>query len=231
VVADELEQCRKFCYAGVTREVMLALYSQWGGVVRWTLDKALDVGNNECFENAIAKCDLTVAMAVCGVQNAISVDMMVHSLLHLRVSDDYERAVVKFASRKVTQLVLQKLKDKMEATTKRFLIESRDEAAQAGLRGQIFEAYCHRVFPLGGTYPYRDIAGNEVSEMKLPQTDVSNISVIADVSKLRKGQYGLPDKPNFPVADSVALPDAYQMTVSVRHGESKTSKPIVGSRC
>jgi len=154
-----------------------------------------------------------------------------HTLLVFKVSPDYERAVLDFASEDVCGRLMDKYSLKREEDAVSFVVGSAGKSDVAVLRGKIFERLVHRMLPRGGKFQVRqllppkgkkaNIAKPTMLELhRLQVSTLKNVSEISDRLKRRANDdlYLRPEAENFPAFDALRPPaEGYQVTINPAH--------------
>jgi hypothetical protein len=98
-----------------------------------------------------------------------------------------------------------------------FLVDTRNQSIYASLRGQVFEAYAHRILEKQQSIEVRFLDGDGTKTEKLILGS-RNLLVFEDLKQVGENVYGVPKIKNFAAVDSLAAPDlAFSMTVSLDH--------------
>ena len=193
-----------------------------GWVIRWTIGSG-SVDWYNVFQESVGVIDFSNALSVSGNRTGLDPHgfQLSHRIMHLEVDEDFRGWRFKFASQRACEMVMRACAEDVDARCKRFIATCKDSIF-AALRGQVFEAYAHRVLAackeLKGV---RDLVTHELFQISLGDRERVNFDCLAQMKN--KEEYGVPNAANFPVLDFVAPPStAFQMTVSNSH-------PCVGS--
>ena len=84
-----------------------------------------------------------------------------HRLLHVRVSKDYRKTTMDFASEHVGRLCGDAFARQSASRLGNFLDLSAQRSELGGIRGILFERYWHRLLLLGGKFEMRDLEEGE----------------------------------------------------------------------
>lgn len=84
-------------------------------------------------------------------------------ILHLIPDADLNRSHYVFASEYVEERVISKLIASRRVDLEIFLISSAGISDFVVIRGRLFEAFVHRILPLGGTFDIRDLTTGELA--------------------------------------------------------------------
>jgi len=228
---EELLLLHEHCFdETVTEEQLDERYGYYGGVPRECF-KRFDVG-----ENIIQGCDAEEVMKMIGSTTvADQSSWIAHRLIHIVPSDDYKRVTIKFGSQKICDAFVSQYYDTCESRFISF-INTKTDAVYANLRGQLFEAYAHRLIASGGIFNVRELTSgkNQKSKIvKFPKADTeyfsdmsscvscsSSSSSSSSVSGSNHGndpKYFIPISKSFAVIDSFSDAGLFQMTVSSDH--------------
>jgi hypothetical protein len=213
---EELELCRAECFPAIPAAALVERFTQWGGVARWTIGDTDDSAG--AMQEALGNMDFDRAVSAVGAKDGIDPKghSLTHRLIHAEVSAEFMSWTFKFASPFVLEAVLQKCATDAEEKCRSFLATMTD-SVYAALRGQVFEAYAHRLLSTTDKLVgVRDLATNALSDVTLgPRSRADFVAV----EKVTDKQYGVPRSHTFAVLDAVAPPDVgFQMTVSRDHG-------------
>jgi hypothetical protein len=231
---DELELCRQNCFQSqsneplapgnaddilycVSTEQLEQRFNLWGGVIRWTIGSQSRESESE-FEKALTGMDLKAAKIAVGSFNQLNFKSseLTHCLIHAD-TQDMETFQCKFCSQEACERTIQKLSMETEKHCIEFLVETRHQSIYASLRGQVFEAYAHRILEKQASIEVRflDGDGNMTENIDLGSR---NLLVFEDLKQVGEKVYGVPKIKNFAAVDSLAAPDlAFSMTVSLNH--------------
>lgn len=230
---DELELCRQKCFQSqslialadqeaddvlycVSAIQLECRYNLWGGVIRWTIGSQSRESESE-FEKALTGMDLKAAKMAVGSFSQLDFKGadLTHRLIHAD-TQDMETFQCKFCSQEACEKTIQRLIMDTEKQCMQFLVDTRNQSIYASLRGQVFEAYAHRILEKKESIEVRFLDGDQkTEEIKLGSR---NLLVFDDLKPLGENVYGVPKIKNFAAVDSLAAPDlAFSMTVSLDH--------------
>lgn len=216
---EEIEACRQLLYRDDplrTKEKVADAFSKWGGVPRFVLEKLNDPAAQRALESAVAATDLTKLTAAVGCIDAAG-DLS-HKLLHIVVEKPYVDYYISFGTPHIAELVFEKLVSEQEQALELFLRKATIPLL-ADVRGILFEVFAHRRLSHGGVFTFRELLDSgghgEERDITLSASRVHSIRTVSDISSCGDGEYCKPTISNFPVVDSVLLPDLlFQITVS-----------------
>ena len=86
--------------------------------------------------------------------------------LHMIPDDDLNRSHLAFASAYVEERVIHRLLSSARTALESFLVSSQYISELAVLRGRLFEAFVHRILPLGGTFDIRDLETGKLTRIQ-----------------------------------------------------------------
>jgi hypothetical protein len=235
---DELELCRQACFNIVQHQNQISQtpaaediggplyhvsaaeletkYNMWGGVIRWTIGSLCDATEEEFFK-ALAGVNLDAVIRAVGSWNQM--DFKDLSLTHRVVHADTVDMVkfqCKFCSQAACEAVLQQLAVDTESKCRQFLAGTCGQSIYASLRGQIFEAYAHRVLARKNKIHVRFLdEDKETEDIEIGQRSLKVFEKLQDIGN---SDYAVPKIRNFAAVDSLAAPYlAFSMTVSTDH--------------
>jgi hypothetical protein len=223
----EIEACHALLYSDdPTRPLadVSAAFERWGGVPRFVLEKLRDEAAQLSLQDAIDTAKLGVIQSSVGQVD--SAPEASHRLLHILTQRPYVRKSVTFG----TQHILDQLTTRFLTLQARgmmtFLVSSAFSSQLATVRGDLFEAYAHRVLCSGGDFCVRCLSGRGAvavavdTMLQLPRsTGVHPVQRPEDLALCPSADdYCQPVIRNFPAVDGVKLPGfLFQMTVSTTH--------------
>ncbi|KAF0683171.1 Aste57867_24764 [Aphanomyces stellatus] len=203
---DELKQVADLYKA--TAEDVQRRYCLIGGIPRYVLEKA---GHDltEVIDSAVSRLNIEkfnlIASGALDKEDEIS---------HIIFSSLY-----------VTEKALDLFSNSQRNKLCEFLLNNDPASITAGLRGNLFEAYSHRVLSAGGTFAYRNLEDGTTGSFTLPQRQSDRFS---DISECQSKKYFIPWNPNYRCVDSY-IPGEYlfQMTVSDQHPIDKAKMEAI----
>lgn len=175
---EEIKQCRKALYdKEVTWKSALDLFSMWGGIPRYVLERASDVIHQNKLNSAIKDCEMDIFDSIdesCIERTKVS-HMLVHMEVNLPAEDDdeldedelnrcsakldrngktpYTEAEIRFASR----FVREKVTSQLETRIRQRLIEQIKVGSGSPLLGSSFEYVAHKTLRNGGKFDVRPL--------------------------------------------------------------------------
>jgi len=240
----ELEGCRRLCHPtqsedpkavlrrSIPADAVLRRFNLYGGFPRWCLAEGevavADGRISSELQSYVDRCTLEDLLDLAGRIDVDGKSHGFHTVLVLRVSDDYERSSLDFASPEVFRRLVDRSVKRNRDALRKFVVSSAGEASLAVIRGKAMESVAHEELPRGGQYRARrlfvDRSPGSVTLLTLPKTDVHPIPLASQldavISKLggRSGVYLKPTSERFPAFDALVTPDiGFQMTVDVNH--------------
>ncbi len=239
---DELHIARQ-AYSMSAEEVEKG-YCLIGGIPRFVLEKQQDI--QDIIDEAIGRLAIEKIDRIAS-GNVEKGDEISHLIVHYDVDLSYKKKSLCLGSTYITEKALERFLSCQESELKRFLNFSEPTPLLATLRGNLFEAYSHRLLAAGGKFAIRSLEGGEplseldggehLSELTLPKCKMTRFYKISECQN--NDSYYVPWNPNFPCIDSY-LPNIgfFQMTVSQSHPikkakmkdiikDTKTTKDII----
>jgi hypothetical protein len=235
---DELELCRQECFEIVRHQNQISQtlaaeniqgplycvsaaeletkYNLWGGVIRWTIGSQCAAAEEEFFK-AVAGVNLDAVIKAVGSWNQMDFKdlSLTHRVIHADTVD-MVKFQCKFCSQAACEAVIQQLAVDAENKCRQFLVGTSGESIYASLRGQIFEAYAHRVLASKKNILVRFLDGDK--ETKNIEIGQRSLKVFEKLQDIRNSDYAVPKIRNFAAVDSLAAPClAFSMTVSTDH--------------
>ncbi|KAK9805693.1 hypothetical protein WJX72_012256 [[Myrmecia] bisecta] len=204
-------------FPGVSMQLLSARYAKWGGSIRWCLAQALDPGNEKALEAGIAATNLAALQAAVG--HPEKAENVSDRTLHMIPDDDLNRSHLAFASPYVEERAIHQLLSSARTALESFLVSSLDISELAVLRGRLFEAFVHRILPLGGTFDIRNLETGVSSQLVLPAVGRHQFASLAEVNQQPDGVHCFPRKKNLQSVDFLRQPDDMgQVTIDLDHG-------------
>ena len=219
---EELEKCRIAMYPDMAVAEFRSRFDHWGGIPRFVLAQLSDA-NQRLLVQAIASATLSDIVACVG--HTFAHPDVSHRILHLHVEADFVTTSVRWASLWVAEEVAMRLFENEKNNLITFLSTSAVERDLAGLRGVLWEAYCHRRLAAGGNFNCRNLVTTampvdgaaEVIAIE-PSSDCHIFESWPEVRNLPLNVYIRPRIKNLSAVDSVMQPDKLcQITVSLSH--------------
>jgi hypothetical protein len=236
---DELELCRQTCFdsgqvQGQSNQTTLAeesesplypvsaqelesRYNLWGGVIRWTIGAQCRESESD-FQKALAGIDFGIALQAVGCWNQMDFKSgdVTHRLIHAD-TQDMVTFQCKFCSQAACESTIQRLAVQADQECRQFLASTSAQPVFASLRGQVFEAYAHRILEKEGSISVRFLDGNGTARESI-DIGPRSLKVFENLEDIGKQDYAIPKAKNFAAVDSVAAPYlAFSMTVSSHH--------------
>jgi hypothetical protein len=237
----EIKSCRKILYADrVTLELAKDLYSKWGGIPRYVLERANDVTHQAKLNDAIKGCkgDIFDDIGESCIERSKFSHMIVHINVNLPVKNDnkpvenqlqldengkipYTKITLKFAS----DYVKEQITDLLEERIRERLLEQTKAGIGSSLLGISFEYMAHKILRNGGNFDvrpldkYSDGDNNDPGAIiDLPQQNISLYFKKKKVDEIKDGMYYQAWEKNFPSLDSLIAPNkVFQMTIATNH--------------
>jgi hypothetical protein len=216
---DELQQCRRLVHEDMLPQSVTERYDKWGGSPRYVLKK-LDTEEQATFQQAIDECTVKqVQRALGGVLAHADVS---NRILHLRVQPDFITTYIAWASPQAAERVAYKLwRSDCREQLIAFLSTSAGLGDVGGVRGILWEGYCHARLAAGGEFRCRALTHTDCSG-KLEIRSSSLRHIFHEWKALHTfpdGTYCKPRSKGNAAIDAAVLPVMlFQMTSSHRHG-------------
>ncbi len=236
---DELELCRQACFGTeqlqsqsnqtsaaedmegslyyVSAAELESKYNLWGGVIRWTIGSQCGANEDE-FQKALTGMNLDAVVKAVGSWNQM--DFKDFAIPHRLIHADTQDMVLfqcKFCSQAACESTIQQLAVDAEKKCRQFLAGTSGQSIYASLRGQVFEAYAHRILAKKESISVRFLHGDG-TETEDIQIGPRNLKIFEKLEDTGKSDYSVPKIKNFAAVDSLAYPYlAFSMTVSSHH--------------
>jgi hypothetical protein len=203
----------------LSTEVVERRYCIIGGIPRYVLEKSsedlIPVINSAVAKLNIEKFHL-IASGLLSKEEEIS-----HRIVHYVVDESFNMTTLQFSSSYTTEKALELFSKYQHQNLCNFILYSEHSTISSGLRGNLFEAFAHRLLSNGGTYDCRSLDDGEKRCISLTALVTDRFT---DIKKCIGGKYFIPWNPNYPCIDSIIRNSfLFQMTVSNFH-------PINGSK-
>jgi hypothetical protein len=236
---DELELCRQVCFDkellqnqisqtstvednedplyNVSAAELENKYNMWGGVIRWTIGSQCTASEID-FRKAVTGLNLDAVFKAVGSWNQMDFkDLTItHRLIHAD-TQDMESFQYKFCSQAACEAAIQQLAVDTESKCRQFLAGTSGQSIYASLRGQVFEAYAHRILAKKEIIPVRFLDGDGTERDNI-NIGKRSLKVFEKLEDIQKSYYAVPKIRNFAAVDSLAAPYlAFSMTVSSDH--------------
>ncbi|CAG8493631.1 4984_t:CDS:2, partial [Ambispora gerdemannii] len=196
---------------GTTIQFIPNLFSRWGGIPRFTLEKAQDSSQQNHLEDAISKSNWRLFDFVGEIDHA---DDVSHRLIHIHTNLPDEESEENGEEAPYIQKNLYDLR--LNTQLRSFVTASSSENEYSTLRGVMFEQIAHRILQKGGTFNIRPLEYDFTSStIEIPERIKL---VFNDINKIEEGKYCQPIQKNFASIDAIVAPDTlFQITVSKNH--------------
>ena len=218
---EELMKARKSF--SLSEEQVENRYCLIGGIPRFVLEKEQDLVS--LIDGAIIRLNIDNFESI-AVGNLQKDDEISHLVVHFEVNAGYTDATLRMGSSYITEKALDVFVNHQESKLKRFLLRAEHTSLLSTIRGNLFEAYAHRILSAGGEFTVRSISQETPPcTIKLKQLKTERFY---DIGQCKDEKYFLPWNPNYPCIDSF-IPHVghFQMTVSLHHPVSKKMTDIV----
>lgn len=237
---DELELCRQACFDNkqlensirenpsaediysplycVSAAELETKYNLWGGVIRFTIGSQCEATEQD-FLQAVYSMNLEAVLKAVGSWNQTEFKdlTLTHRLIHAD-TQDMVSFQYKFCSQAACEAAIQQLAAEAENKCRRFLAETSGVSMLGSLRGQVFEAYAHRVLASKKVISVRFLDKKGTTEREDIDIGLRNLKVFENLKEIGKSDYAVPKIRNFAAVDSLAAPYvAFSMTVSSDH--------------
>ncbi|CAG8701888.1 2263_t:CDS:1, partial [Funneliformis caledonium] len=224
---NEVNECRIGMFNHLEEAKVEDLYSRWGGIPRFILEKSLDSSQQNHLEDAISKSNWKLFEFVGEIDHANDVS---HRIIHIHTnlpSEEeemneegeeifYIQKFILFASEWVAEKVMNRLESNYSQQLRNFVTASSSENEYSTLRGVIFEQIAHRILQKGGSFNIRPLESDFISSTIVIPERIK--LVFNDINKIEDGKYCQPIQKNFTSIDAVVAPNTlFQMTVSKSH--------------
>ena len=210
-------------YESLSLDLVKERYLLIGGIPRFVLEK-FDQNLKDIIDLAITRLDIEKIQSI-SIGNLQNENDISHIIVHFVVNDLFEIESLQFSSNYVTETALDLLAQKQEEQLRNFISGGEHCTIYSGIRGNMFEAFTHRLFIKGGTFDCRSLSENKENVTYSISLPALNSDRFLDIKKCGKEEkYYIPLSPNYPCIDSF-IPDKFlfQMTVSTEH-------PIIGRK-
>ena len=221
---SEIDECRTLLFAeDDTRsaEIVQNAFDKWGGIPRHVLEKVGDPGWQSLLDDAISK--------VGNVNDLVRMDQVAateetsHRLLHMHSETPYVSYTFMLGSSFISLSLFKKFSKDQRFIVENFLSITSEESGLSKIRGQFFEAYCHRLLASGGTFDMRCLTSGTETTIDLEASKSRYFSDNVELGSLLQSgclDYLVPRNINYPAIDAISVnPRLFlQMTVSPSHG-------------
>ena len=213
---SELDSCRKLLYSALDKTGYLQRLDRWGAIPRFVFEK-IDKSDQAQLDQAIAKCDAARVSKSLG--GALADNSVSHRVLHIRVAANYVDAHMTWASMYVATRVAYKLWTEEEQQLRLFLSATASKGEYGGLRGVLWEGFCHARLAAGGRFASRALSDGSLLYVDLPRDSHEVVfDKWSDVTTISSDAYLRPRVWNKASIDSARQPGyLYQITVARDH--------------
>ncbi|CAB5394212.1 unnamed protein product [Rhizophagus irregularis] len=195
------------------------LFSKWGGIPRYVLERANDETHQSKLIDAIKGCKVKIFDDI--GEKCIERSETSHMIAHIDVNPSYKEVILRFASNYVRERVT----DKLETSIRARLLEKTKAGTGNSLLGSVFEYIAHRTLWNGGKFDVRPLDKYEDNNnydsdaiVNLPKQDLPLYFHKTRIDVIEDGVYYQPQESNFPSVDSIIAPNkVFQMTIAKRH--------------
>ncbi|RHZ55278.1 hypothetical protein Glove_417g36 [Diversispora epigaea] len=229
---EEIETCRKRIFNDLEPKKVNDLFSKWGGIPRFVLEKTQDSTQQQLLEEAIVKNSNKRLFTFVGEIN--HTDNMSNKLLHIYTNipnkdnenkEDikifYKKKFLQFASEYVSKKVIDALIENHRKVLEKFVISSSSINEWSTIRGNVFEDISHRILQKGRRFNIRLLDSKSTD----PKSTSSTIEfpkceklIFNKINEIKEGMYCQSKSKNFGSIDAIVAPDIlFQMTVSSDH--------------
>ena len=218
---QEVESCHQLLYADDPERPLAEVrdaFERWGGIPRFVLEKLRDEAAQQSLQEALDTAEVGIIRKSIGQIDAAQEAS--HRILHIQTQQPFVYRSIAFGSAYIRDRVAELLFLQQRQAMIDFLITSSSSPQLAGVRGELFESYAHRIISSGGSFKVRRLDDGSEETLKLERCAgthfVRSPSDLAECpSQLH---YCQPVVRNFPAIDAVTLPGSlFQMTVSLMH--------------
>ena len=240
---DEIIQCRDLLFRDDPNrsfDLVERLFSQWGGIPRYVLEKTEVKDAQQRLNTAIYDCvGLTVSSLISADQPSFQASLR---LFHIYRDAEFDFRTVNFASDYVAKAVIERQLTYGKERLEDFVQQSTNLDVLAEVRGRMFEALAHATLCNGGTFLARDLSSGVEVSVTLPaftmmkftlrmkekagnKADPETQAFLASLTKCLSGTatsnvYFVPESTNFPAIDAFAPSHgAFQMKASKKATE------------
>jgi hypothetical protein len=217
----EIEACHSCLYAADPERPLpevRAAFEHWGGVPRYVLEKLRDEAAQQSLQEALDAADVGAIRKAIGQIDAAPEAS--HRILHIVTQRPYVSKSIAFGSAYIRNRLAELLFSEQRQAITDFLVGSASSPQLAGVRGDLFEAFAHRVLSGGGAFPVRSLDDGAESTLQLSSCAGTHpVRSPSDLAQCPSSlHYCQPTVRNFPAVDSAILPRSlFQMTVSPSH--------------
>jgi hypothetical protein len=189
-------------------------YYKIGGIARYVLEKRENI--DSIIASAINRLDIKKFDLIASGDMEQD-DRISHLIVHYDVDSTFCEKSLIMGSTFITELALERFIKEEEATLKRFLTSAKHTPLLASLRGNLFEAYAHRILSAGGIFEYCSLDDKTriTCHLNVPKRETERYY---EIKSCKSEKYYIPWNPNYPCIDAFAPKIGhFQMTVSLSH--------------
>ena len=224
---EEIEACHALLYAKDAERPLSEVrnaFERWGGIPRFVLEKLRDEGAQQSLQEALDTADVAVIRKSVGQIDAATEAS--HRLLHIVTQPPFVSKSIALGSAYIRDRLAELLFTQQRQAVSDFLIGSTSSPQLAGVRGDLFEAYAHRILSGGGALRVRRLDDGFETTLQIPRSVGTHfVRTPSDLVQCPSNlHYCQPIARNFPAVDAVKLPGSlFQMTVSLSHAIKYTA--------
>ena len=218
---EEIEACHTLLYADDLERPLSevrAAFERWGGIPRFVLEKLRDEAAQQSLQEALHTADVDVIRKSVGQIDAATEAS--HRILHIVTQQPFVSKSIAFGSAYIRDRLAELLFSQQRQAVSDFLIGSASSPQLAGVRGDLFEAYAHRILSSGGEFRVRSLDDGVEKTWQVQRCVGTHfVRNPPDLAQCPSNlHYCQPVTRNFPAVDAVMLPGSmFQMTVSLTH--------------
>ncbi|GBC06602.1 hypothetical protein RclHR1_06950008 [Rhizophagus clarus] len=244
----EIKQCRKYIYNDkIDERLARDLFSKWGGIPRYVLEKANEKVYQNMLKDAIYNCkeDIFDYVGESDVERTLSSHMIVHIHVNLPVKDDKEVGEYELSQYSETQLqldrngitpytetilrfasnyVLEQVTELLETRMRERLRDQIKAGTGNSLLGNAFEYIAHKMLRNGGNFEVRPLdeyskenIDDPAAKVNLSQQNLPLYFKSSSIDKIKDGMYYQAWESNFPSLDSVITPNKVFQMTIAKH--------------
>jgi hypothetical protein len=218
----EIQAVKQARFPNIDDKRMTAAFGRWGGLCRYVLDTNEDSTEQETLDAKIQAADLEKVLEAIGSPEAHA--SVSHRLLHIAVKPDMTRKHLEFASSYVARRCVAVFRQKQQQQLRTFIASSSGIAAEAAVRGQLFEGLSINVLSGGGSFDVRYLEGKDEGKeekLNMPRLEELPFNSLSELNGDEKA-LAIPVSRSFCAIDCMWPSERvlFQMTVSLEHPES-----------
>ncbi|KAJ3307751.1 hypothetical protein HDV04_002613 [Boothiomyces sp. JEL0838] len=214
---DEILSCRSVLYPTISEELVLALYSKWGGIARYVLSRATEDAQQSLLEHALDRSNVNSVLESIGRSDEKG--EVSSRLIHLSVTDDFQSGPYLFASTYVADEMYTRAYGNNRNLLIRFLSASEGIGDTGQLRGVLFERHAHEILSKGGQFRTRNLQNGQETQLHLPNNLTTFLYSMNNPDfQAATNCYFHPRSKSFESVDSFIKPNLlFQMTIAKDH--------------